>query len=346
MADAEDGAPGWEAIDRALQQLYPGVVPKHYGTLVKWSLGGPDPLDGISVYRRDDHWHFVSYGMSELYAKESDDPEESGWGFELTLRLARPQPQSEPPVWALALLQNLARYVFDSGNSFAAGHHVDLNGPISLTEPQTAIRAVVFTEDPELPLIDTPHGRLRFLQLVGITLEEYAAIERWDAAQLLQVLATHLPLFVTDLARADLTAEPSVAAAIAEGVRRDGSSTGSLFVQESGWQTGTGTTLTFGAKAAEGIARVLPARLSFGRGLLIDGPDRSIELLPGDRLAITHRDRDLLELQLPAPVLDELAAALRPVAGTYRLPSAPGLTVEIVKSQIRDRDGNIVAEVG
>jgi len=34
------------------------------------------------------HWHIVGYGMSELYAKETDDPEESGWGFELTFRVS------------------------------------------------------------------------------------------------------------------------------------------------------------------------------------------------------------------------------------------------------------------
>ena len=40
-------APGWDAIDAALDRLYPGIEPKHYATLLKWSLGGPDPLDGI-----------------------------------------------------------------------------------------------------------------------------------------------------------------------------------------------------------------------------------------------------------------------------------------------------------
>ncbi|GAB2914304.1 hypothetical protein GCM10027093_61040 [Paraburkholderia jirisanensis] len=67
----DDGAPGWKAIDCALARLYPGQQPKHYGTLIKWRLGGPDPLDGISVWKRKDpvpHWHFVTYGLTELYA--------------------------------------------------------------------------------------------------------------------------------------------------------------------------------------------------------------------------------------------------------------------------------------
>ena len=70
MTDSES-AVGWDAIDAALERAYPGVEPKHYGTVIKWSMGGPDPLDGISVYQRDDHWHVVSYGVSELPASRS-----------------------------------------------------------------------------------------------------------------------------------------------------------------------------------------------------------------------------------------------------------------------------------
>jgi hypothetical protein len=56
MADTDDVTPGWPAIDAALERLYPGVEPKHCGTLIKWRLGGPDPLDGLSVFPRDDQW--------------------------------------------------------------------------------------------------------------------------------------------------------------------------------------------------------------------------------------------------------------------------------------------------
>jgi suppressor of fused-like protein len=91
----ESEAPGWDAIDARLEHFYPGVEPKHFGTLHRFSLGGPDPLDGISFYPRDEpvpHWHVVSYGMSELYARDESDTaetEESGWGFEFSFRIAR-----------------------------------------------------------------------------------------------------------------------------------------------------------------------------------------------------------------------------------------------------------------
>lgn len=62
MTDSES-AVGWGAIDGALERVYPGVESKHYGTMIKWAMGGPDPLDGVSVYQRDDHWHLVGYGV-------------------------------------------------------------------------------------------------------------------------------------------------------------------------------------------------------------------------------------------------------------------------------------------
>ncbi|MDQ3642655.1 MAG: suppressor of fused domain protein, partial [Actinomycetota bacterium] len=133
-----DDAPGWGAIDRTLARLYGDAEPRHWETIMRWSLGGQDPLDGISAYERTDpvpHWHYVSYGMTDLYVKESEDPAESGWGFEFTFRVARDPADTDPPVWAANLLQNLARYVFTSRNWFEPGHHMTANGPIAADRP-------------------------------------------------------------------------------------------------------------------------------------------------------------------------------------------------------------------
>ena len=40
---------GWLAIDRALENRYGDIEPRHWGTVVSWRLGGPDPLDGVSA---------------------------------------------------------------------------------------------------------------------------------------------------------------------------------------------------------------------------------------------------------------------------------------------------------
>lgn len=216
MSEEELNADGWAAIDEALEQLYGEQEQKHYGTAIPYMLGGPDPLNGISVYEVREplpHWHFVTYGFSELYEKESEDPEHSGYGFELTFRLFKPATEDEPPAWALNLLQNLGRYVFNSGNVFRSGDYMDANGPIAL-EADTLLTALAFIADPLLPAIDTPNGRLEFIQLVGITNDELLAMQVWNTLGVLAEMTEHLPLYMTDLQRDSLLKLPAIAEAV------------------------------------------------------------------------------------------------------------------------------------
>src|SRR5690606_5975984 len=196
-------ASGWEAIDSALAPLYGSQTPKHYGALIGYELGGPDPIRGISAYKRIDpvpHWHFITYGFSELYDKESDNKDVSGWGFELTMRLKTDPGSEEPPTWTLNFLQNLARYVFNSGNVFSNGDYLNANGAIAAGS-ESLIRSVAFIHDPELPPIETPNGHMEFLQVVGVTDDEELAIKQWNALEVLEVFREHLPLLLTDLDR-------------------------------------------------------------------------------------------------------------------------------------------------
>ena len=79
--EKEIEAVGWQAIEQEFLRVYPGQDnPKHYGTLIKWVLGGKDPLDGISIYDGGSYWHFVSFGQTEIYEKETDTPDISGYG--------------------------------------------------------------------------------------------------------------------------------------------------------------------------------------------------------------------------------------------------------------------------
>ncbi|WP_280426747.1 suppressor of fused domain protein [Nocardia carnea] len=200
-------APGWAAIDAGLRQLYGNAEPFHLGTKQPWALGGPDPLDGISIYQHDGplpHWHYIGFGMSELYEKSSPDPEISGWGFEFTFRLVRRPDESQPPMWPAVLLQKLGRYVFDSGNRFEPGHTMRASGALAADRPDSAIRAMAFIIDPELGEMATPHGILRFLQIVGLTEEEYRTARGGNSPAVLNHLAGYLPLHVTDIDRGPL----------------------------------------------------------------------------------------------------------------------------------------------
>ena len=75
------------------------------------------------------------------------------------------------PFWAIALMQNFAKYVYNSKKWFEAYHFIPTNSPLRLNS-DTKLVGVAFTPDPVLGGIDTPNGRVDFLQMVGITQRE------------------------------------------------------------------------------------------------------------------------------------------------------------------------------
>jgi hypothetical protein len=351
--DDSDLSPGWDAITAALERLYPGQEPKHYATALKWMFGGPDPLDGVSVWKRMEpvpHWHYLSYGLSELYAKESGDADTSGYGFELTFRLACEPDEAEPPAWAINFLQNLARYVFKSGNVFDDGHWMTANGPIAL-ERETLICSMGFVFDPELPAIDTPNGRMRFLQVVGLTEDEERACKRWDTRKLLDALLPAMPLWVTDLARPSLLDDPEVRRRVEEGAARDGSSSGFLFTDVLGWETSKRllrapvAEITIGARQVDELIALLPLRLPFGRGFHFASRERALAFEHGETDRVTEEDGKLT-LHLSDATVRELARTLKPVAGTYEVPGFGAVRWKVQKTTIRDPQGNVVRTVG
>ena len=205
----ESAAPGWDAIDSRLKSTYGKQEPKHWGTVISSMLGGEDPLHGISAYEcRDggrDHLHFCTYGYSMLfYDEQAVGSEYSGFGFEMTFRLASSLPPAEQPIWVCNLLQNLARYVFDSGNPFGHLHWIPANGPI-YQDSDTALVGLAFVSDPTLPTVDSPHGLVKFIQAFGITQKELDAIQS-KTRTCEEILKAHQqtnPLLVTDLCRKD-----------------------------------------------------------------------------------------------------------------------------------------------
>lgn len=202
----EDDAVGWLSMDAELEKNYPNQEPKHFGTIIKYRLGGEEPLDGISVYEsnvQEPHYHFVSYGFSELYYdEEKAGGEFSKFGFELTFRLTKEN--NENFHWAMNLMQNLAKYVFKSGKWFEEFHFIPANGPIKL-ESDTDITALAFVADPELGKIETPHGEVTFLQMVGLTTSEYEQLKNnpkmEETEKLIEKLKQSNPLLITDLDR-------------------------------------------------------------------------------------------------------------------------------------------------
>jgi suppressor of fused len=192
-------APGWDAIDIALARLYPGVVPVHLAPFPGAHMPGGG-VHGISAYPATDHWHLVTYGLSELFEKVSRQPEISGWGYELTIRVTRRPEEAGPPQWAFNLLERLARVTQAEAHRYRVGDRVELGGPLD-GDPGTRIVALTVVLDPQLGTIDTPNGAVQFRQVVGITRNELDFLRSGSVEVVLEHLAEGNPLLVTDVRR-------------------------------------------------------------------------------------------------------------------------------------------------
>ncbi len=193
--DPEESAAGWDAIEAAVEAHVPAQEPLHWGS---GTLPGQDGIYGLSAYRADGHWLLVTFGLTELFGKESDDPDVSGFGFELTMRV--PAVEAQPASWSLNLLHRLGQYVFSTGRVFAAGHRLSPGGPIT-GAPDTRLTAIAFADDPVLAAIGTPHGAVRFLTVFDITEAELRTAQETSTADVLATFRAANPLLVTDPAR-------------------------------------------------------------------------------------------------------------------------------------------------
>ncbi|MBV8761822.1 MAG: suppressor of fused domain protein [Deltaproteobacteria bacterium] len=347
----EDESPGWDAIDRALEPLYGTSDPHaHYGTVVPYMLGGNDPLHGISVYLRTDpqpHFHFVTYGFTDLFVKETEDPQESGFGFELSLRLRRAPDETDVPTWALNFLQNMARYVFGTGNRFDAGHKMGLNGPIALGH-DTLLTAVLFADDPELRAIDSPFGKAKFIEVVGITDDEYKLIQEWSTTGLVEILRKKLPFLITDLTRPSVLSDPEIRREVDERVAAEGSSEDLTFAGELALTTDDGhVRIELGALYAAALPRAMRGRLRHGRGYTLRGRDATLVLEPGLEARYERGEDGELILTLPKDLVAEVERRLAPgLAGTYHFDAWPALEIVVTVSFIRDQSGDAVEARG
>lgn len=200
-SETEDEAPGWDAIDAALRGLYGDQQPRHVGYNPPMALSAN--LQGCSAFRNRGHWHYISYGLSCLYRPDpADDPQTSGWGFELTMRVPD-HGESDPPGWPFTMINELAKHVNGNAAPVATGHRIDLRAAVTghpnvPDAPATGLTVFAVTEDVELAAIDTPNGAVSFLQLVGITSAEKELMLAAGTASVLDDLAARDPMLLTD----------------------------------------------------------------------------------------------------------------------------------------------------
>ncbi|XP_076459003.1 suppressor of fused homolog [Babylonia areolata] len=235
---------GIEAIDRACLLLYPDQPnPIQAEAVVKFWLGGPHPLDYISMYSNEGdaeqgippHWHYITYGFTDLHGDDrvhsfTGRGALSGFGFELTFRLKKAEGETGPPMWPTTLLNKLAAYVFHTGNILHVGDHIPWHQPLDGGK-DSRIQHMLVAEEPQLLDLDTPYGTAQFRQIVGVTDEEVRSAQRWKGAGILELLQkdpTVGPHFITDMQRSQSIFErdPSLVQLVNEGIETDGSNLG------------------------------------------------------------------------------------------------------------------------
>lgn len=181
MKEEEFCASGWDAITNECDRIYKEQKnPKHYGTLIKWRLGGNDPLDGISIYDGGDYWHFVTYGLSELYEKESDNLEYSGYGMEFTFKLKKGNYENEENEirCICGILQAIARITFNKGELFRPFEFLYTGQTVGIDAKQKSnITGFITVSDDKFQTLNTPNGKVEFVEFIGVTNKEIEAVK-------------------------------------------------------------------------------------------------------------------------------------------------------------------------
>lgn len=202
---AYPSALGWEAITAEFERIYPNQMnPKHYGTLIKWSLGGKDPLDGISIYDGGDYWHFVTYGMTELYEEKEGNDGISGFGYEMTFKLKKDNyPDEEGECRCICgILQAIARITFQNGELFRPYEFLYTGQTTGIDAYQKSnITGFICVPDPSVNTIETPNGKVEFLEFIGMT---DAELKTLDSSQSVKDIYARLGSDITDYNRRSL----------------------------------------------------------------------------------------------------------------------------------------------
>lgn len=171
---------GFDAITKECERIYPNQKnPKHYGTLINYNLGGNDPLDGISIYDGGNYWHFVTYGLSELYEKKSEITEISGYGMEFTFKLKKDNYQDEEKELKniCEILQKIAQITFEENEIFNEYEYLYTGQKEGIdSNALSNITGFITMPDNKFNELDTPNGKVKFIEFIGVTDNELKAI--------------------------------------------------------------------------------------------------------------------------------------------------------------------------
>jgi hypothetical protein len=162
-----------------------------------------------------------------------------------------------------------------------------------------------------------------------------------------------MPKYVTDLMRNSYADIPSVIQATERGIEEDGSSTAFLFIQQLSWesarkkllQKNIPAKLQLGAQQATLLASILRSRIAKKATLSLIGPNINIVFEAGEHPSLVETEREV-RLTVNQQAVLEITEQLRPQAGSFQVPSLDKLLIEIVPTQIKDQEGNVIKTIG
>lgn len=336
---------GETAIARALLEAHPG-------SKLLW-LGEPQRSKrvrlGCVALRASapaPHWLVASRGFTELDEKVEDDPQLSGWGFEITCRLPA-RAKARDVAWALDRMQGFADHFADAVSFLTPYHHVP-----APAHAEDDIAGLVFVEDHELFMTRSRNGAFAFFQMIGLKSDEYEAVTAWDCRGLIDLVRERDPLLLLDPARASHLSDPRFALAVEEGRERDGSSTGARSGVAIRWfAVRDEFEVHLSVPTAALVRASVKARLSHGKPMSFFGdrrktirPDGSLTLNsqvnvelraergPTELAAAEDGGRTCL-IRLEPSAIAELETVLREAPGTYVLPSLPAVRFVVVTAE-------------
>jgi suppressor of fused-like protein len=319
------------AIDAHVERADGNLALRRFRPRTPGRFSRRGPLEEVAAYwlaGSDAHWHLITYGLSELYAKETLDRHRSGFGFELTFRWAPPDAaEPEEPHWAVDMLTSLAGYVWSGGEPFESGDQIDLRGPIRLGA-DTPITAAVVVEDPGLSPLDGPFGRVDFLQVVGVTADELELCRAWSTEAVVETLAGRDPLLVTRLDRGSFAEEIGHKAVLAAQGPNEELGVSTLSVRR-GRRGGAIVEMGSGAAAALGQALRRSLRAPSSTFRLV-GHDEELYFRAGEAPSWSAPP-GFVEVVVPLDQVPELAALFDGNTGWGRRPQWSGLRFHVVK---------------
>jgi hypothetical protein len=171
---------GMEVIDNAVERVYPSEsIHTNYVPMIRWDLGGPDPLDRVTIYDGGDYYKYVTYGLTELYDKKSKDLKKNGFGMEFTFKLKKDAYKDEERELknVVGILQTLARSTKEDGEIFKPYEYIYTGQTVGMDiERKSNIVGFITIPDRELKPAYSAYGRADFIAFIGVTEQELQAV--------------------------------------------------------------------------------------------------------------------------------------------------------------------------